>query len=323
MTKEQAQAMSQYDSTNFPPQAEPEPRGLLSKLMHGNASLLKHTKPCEQRSSAMMLRIEPSKYHEYKNSVDVGRDFNDKAIAVRGFSVWMMLYVHICSFAKAGVIFVAPLAFVVLFFDFVFVGGEMWEYAEIATFYLKFILVFLILWIPLELHAKEKIKLPWLKEQKIFELSRETGMVTLYKSRERVRFSHPFIEFDCCLSSHPTPQGFLRRRLMLVHRYGGYKHGIPLTIFSHDHASQIEFLRVWATIQQYMDISQPLPDLLMLEPWRQRDATTREYDKAHNRPVDYWTSMSDEQFKKAVDKILAEQDKQLVTMKVLDIYNPR
>ena len=60
-------------------------------------------------------------------------------------------------------------------------------------------------------------------------------------------------------------------------------------------------------IQAYMDVSQPLPDIPMNEPFRHKDSTTIAYDKAHNRKPDFWFSMNDEEFIQAATKIIEKQ----------------
>ncbi|MFT4574638.1 hypothetical protein [Marinomonas primoryensis] len=107
----------------------------------------------------------------------------------------------------------------------------------------------------------------------MFELNRTTGMVTLFK-RNKPYFTHPFIEFDCVLLSCPTRQGFLNYSLTLIHRYSDYSVGVSLGNLLGPNAMVGEYLRFWNMAQGYMDISQPLPDIMILEGARQRDPTT-------------------------------------------------
>ena len=50
-----------------------------------------------------------------------------------------------------------------------------------------------------------------------------------------------------------------------------------------------------------MDISKPLPDIPSMEPYRSMDPVTAAYDKANNRPPDYWKNMDMEKAKQMHD----------------------
>jgi len=57
----------------------------------------------------------------------------------------------------------------------------------------------------------------------------------------------------------------------------------------------------WEFLQQYMDISKPLPDVPTMEPFRDKDPVTAAWDKAHNRPPRYWREMDIGQAKRSRD----------------------
>ena len=132
-------------------------------------------------------------------------------------------------------------------------------------------------------------------------------MVTLYKGVNKVRFSHPFIEFDCVLVSAPTQQGMMRYSLVLVHRYNGSKFSVPISNLIGNGGMVIEYHRLWNTVQRYMDVSQPLPDTLVLEESREKDQTTVAFQNQKNgRKKDYWRSMTDEEYRKTTHKIIQQ-----------------
>ena len=165
--------------------------------------------------------------------------------------------------------------------------------------------------------------IPWfLKAQKQFSLNRQTGMVTLYKSNGKPRFSHAFIEFDCILVSAPSQLGLINYALYLVHRYNGYSQGIPLHGLMPNNQLVAEYHALWNMIQRYMDISQPMPDVLILEAARERDITTAKFDLAGKRghPSHYWREMSDEEFTKTLETIRDKQQKSPMVGPVLDIF---
>ncbi len=59
----------------------------------------------------------------------------------------------------------------------------------------------------------------------------------------------------------------------------------------------------WELIQQFMDISKPLPDVPELEPYRHLDPVTAEWDKQHCRPSNLYESMSNRTYSKYSDMV--------------------
>jgi hypothetical protein len=159
--------------------------------------------------------------------------------------------------------------------------------------------------------------------RKQYCLNRETSMVTLYGKNNRVIFEHPFIEFDCILASNPTHQGLVNYRLMLVHRYSHYSEGVNIGNMVGMNAPVAEYHRVWNMIQRYMDVSQPLPEIPILEPFREFDPTTVEFDKLSKREPRYWRDMTEEQFTAEVRRISVEQEEQNIPASgpVIDIFS--
>ena len=124
---------------------------------------------------------------------------------------------------------------------------------------------------------------------------RPTGMVKFRTWREET-FEAPFIEFDPYISYHVQPKGPVSYKLQLRHRYSGRQ-----TAVAEVHSTQKEELYAhWDELQRYMDVSQPLPDIPALEPYRHLDPTTAEYDAASKRqlPADYWATLDLEWWEK-------------------------
>ena len=161
---------------------------------------------------------------------------------------------------------------------------------------------------------------PFLGAVKQFELNRQTGMVTLYKGRNKVRFSHPFIEFDCVLLSSPGHQGHLNYMLTLVHRYHNYSVGVPLSTMMGANAMVGEYGRLWNMLQRYMDVSKPMPDILILEAVRELDSTTAAYDAKYPRDPFYWRNMTDDEYLAKLDKIQQLQEQDPVYGKSINIF---
>ena len=57
---------------------------------------------------------------------------------------------------------------------------------------------------------------------------------------------------------------------------------------------------LWDFIQNYMDVSRPLPDLPQYEEYRHLDPTTAEYDRLTGRNPRFWIDMDDATFKQVV-----------------------
>ncbi|NWN92384.1 DUF1761 domain-containing protein [Marinobacter adhaerens] len=124
---------------------------------------------------------------------------------------------------------------------------------------------------------------------------RPSGMVKFRTWREET-FEAPFIEFDPYISYHVQPKGPVSYKLQLRHRYSGWQ-----TAVAEVHSTQkVELYAHWDELQRYMDVSQPLPDIPALEPYRHLDPTTAEYDAAgkRGRPADYWATLDLEWWEK-------------------------
>ncbi|MDN6319900.1 MAG: hypothetical protein L0J77_09040 [Marinobacter sp.] len=124
---------------------------------------------------------------------------------------------------------------------------------------------------------------------------RPTGMVKFRTWREET-FEAPFIEFDPYISYHVQPKGPVSYKLQLRHRYTGQQTAVAEVHSS----SKVELYADWDELQRYMDVSQPLPDIPALEPYRHLDPTTAEYDAAgkRERPADYWATLDLEWWEK-------------------------
>ncbi len=121
------------------------------------------------------------------------------------------------------------------------------------------------------------------------EFNRQTGMVTIAR-RFRKPFVAPFYEFDATMEFRPGPHGSGGMALWLHHRYadceiflGGKLHPLGLT--------PEEALAFWDCLQRYMDVSQPLPELPVLEQFRHLDPVTAEYDRQSKRDPRRWRDM--------------------------------
>lgn len=125
------------------------------------------------------------------------------------------------------------------------------------------------------------LKNNWVKDKNNIIISRRTGLVTFTWDKERV--SLPFDEFDVCMPMGTRPTGSHDYYLRFVHKYSDKWFQAPA---GRDNAWEVE--QDWEYWQQYMDISRPLPDIPKMEPFRERDPVTAQWDQQHHRPKDYW-----------------------------------
>ena len=124
---------------------------------------------------------------------------------------------------------------------------------------------------------------------------RASGMVKFRIWKEET-FEAPFVEFDPYITFHVSPKGPVTHKLELRHRYTGWQTVVAAT----GHLTTTHLYAHWDELQRYMDVSQPLPDVPTLEPYRHLDPTTAEYDAAgkRGRPADYWATMDLEWWEK-------------------------
>ncbi|EPC03135.1 hypothetical protein L861_22765 [Litchfieldella anticariensis FP35 = DSM 16096] len=120
------------------------------------------------------------------------------------------------------------------------------------------------------------------------EFNRQTGMVRFAQGKKKSPLEAPFVEFDGYVE-RVVQRGGIFYRLMLVHRYSGqvFNKTSLSTIVDHHH----EVRALWDMLQRYMDVSQPMPDVPRLEPFRHLDPTTAEHDRQTGRNPRYWRDL--------------------------------
>ena len=126
--------------------------------------------------------------------------------------------------------------------------------------------------------------------------NRRDGMVRIGR-RFRSPFVAPFYEFDPVMQLQVTPHGGHDYVLWLHHRYTDTKVclGMKMHSLGLDKANLYAF---WDTLQRYMDVEQPLPDLPVLEQSRHLDPVTAAHDAAVGRPERYWRDRTLEGWKR-------------------------
>ena len=142
-------------------------------------------------------------------------------------------------------------------------------------------------------------------EDGLSEFNRQTGMVRLAQGKGK-HFEAPFVEFDAYID-RVVQKGGIFYQLVLRHRYTG-KLFTKLS-FNRLAANISEIHAVWDMLQRYMDVSQPLPDVPFLEPFRDQDQVTAEHDRAKGRDPRYWRDLDLDNWKNETLPELARQER--------------
>ncbi|RUR56589.1 hypothetical protein [Vreelandella populi] len=212
---------------------------------------------------------------------------------------------------------IARFFFIIFSHLFSFTGGGGWVFTGIAIFVSVVGTVgqlfvdepsfpFLIIGIPLTIGGIcgvatllrwlwEKYEIKFYKGNRNwsdnYAFCRRTGLI----NTEIGNFS--FYEFDAYIEMTVGTQGSQFHSFKLIHRYP-HRSRLPHTkdplefSFSVD-GSIAQLYAIWDMLQRYMDVSQPLPDVPELEPFRHLDPTTKAYDEAdkRGRPATYWRDL--------------------------------
>lgn len=228
-----------------------------------------------------------------------------------GGRFWMGLY----AFGKWGFIFmILPTLIGILSVFPLSTGLSRDDLKELTNILLLALGIPLSMWVigGLVVHKFPKL---WVKPSRgpLWEFNRQTGMVTVfdydnngeYKKNGTIgELTAPFHEFDAYLSSSPDRQGLPMNVLHLAHRYRDIHLSLAPLLHQSDDAN--EHFALWDYLQNYMDVSRPLPDIPYLEQYRHLDPTTAEHDQRTGRDPRYWIDMDNATFKTKVDDILTD-----------------
>ncbi len=136
-----------------------------------------------------------------------------------------------------------------------------------------------------------------------WELNRRTGMVKIWTYPRKLPFrkrgrpevvEERFTEFSPWISALGDRHGALYR-LEFFHRKKDIEAYVGDFLLPQRHP--VMCYAYWHFLQNYMDITKPLPDIPILEQYRHLDPVTAEYDRKTKRPDRYWRDMDDETWK--------------------------
>ncbi|AZC33975.1 hypothetical protein C4K38_6060 [Pseudomonas chlororaphis subsp. piscium] len=154
----------------------------------------------------------------------------------------------------------------------------------------------------------------WFRPPKgpLWELNRRTGLVTFFDYKHFKKDGvidevvAPFYEFDAYIVTSPDRQGLAMNGLFLIHRYRDIRINLNNLIIP-DNTTQRP-CALWDFLQNFMDVSRPLPELPLYEPYRHLDPVTAEYDRRIGRKPRYWIDMDNDTFKAKVKEMLGRID---------------
>ncbi|WP_201017199.1 hypothetical protein [Pseudomonas cichorii] len=218
---------------------------------------------------------------------------------------WLLML----AFGKGGFIVFLPISLFVHLLAVVDSRRSWWEETSdlLLSVYPVFLGIPLLLWLIGHIIVNYFPRI-WFRPPKgpLWELNRRTGLVTLFDYKrfkkdgvidERVA---PFHEFDAYMTTTPDRHGPMHG-LLLCHRYGDIQINLN-SLFCPDDMTH-KPCALWDYLQNFMDISRPLPDLPCHEPYRHLDPITAEHDRKYGRKQHYWMNMDDDTFKAKVNEM--------------------
>ncbi|MEP4466570.1 MAG: hypothetical protein ABJ022_09885, partial [Marinobacter alexandrii] len=177
----------------------------------------------------------------------------------------------------------------VFFFTFGWIGFAIWATPCTTNWLMSTGMAFLLK--PFEKSLEKRLDRTL--EDGYSEFNRITGQVRFAMGRKRF-FEAPFVEFDAYVE-RVIQHGGIFYRLMFVHRYT--QKTFNQTWLSGIEPTKGEVLALWDMLQRYMDVTEPLPDMPRLEPFRHLDPVTRDHDLKTNRNPRYWRDLDLEAWK--------------------------
>ena len=140
-----------------------------------------------------------------------------------------------------------------------------------------------------------------------WELNRRTGMVRVwhypgrFSQRKKAEITeHPFTDFEADVRAAADQYGPWYH-FDFTNRISGEAVNVG-TLIGPQRIPQ-ECRALWHFLQNYMDVSRPLPDVPFLEPHRHKDPVTAAHDKEVGRPAHYWRDMDMDTFEKKAEEM--------------------
>lgn len=144
------------------------------------------------------------------------------------------------------------------------------------------------------------------RKRLLASIRRDKGTIVFYR-KNRITHEVPFDEIETLITSMAQPNGGLPLISLVATDQRNPANWVLKALKGEgvtlgqdtDGPMGTYCLAIWWEIwQHFMDVSRPLPDIPMFEPYRHLDPTTIEWDKKHNRPPRLWRDMDLVEFQK-------------------------
>lgn len=196
------------------------------------------------------------------------------------------------SLSLIGSIFIAP----TLIISFLIMGVDMIYSMLSEPLYFLVFLPIPIWWLTnkiLDAGWSAKYSKP---DKPSFSFHRDTGMVTIRTKKHSTTL--PFREFQGCGMTVYAPNSAIKRLAFgIKHKHSMIWARMEGSLTAAYSAYPWPLAIRWELLTHYMDITRPLPDIPIFEPFRHLDPTTKEWDKKHNRPETVWLNMPEEEYR--------------------------
>ena len=318
-----------YDSTNIKRQVRTENQSFFHKLASTGEEIIPWTKPIRAISTSVYDGILPSQFEKIRNDIDRGdeQQILPTNLSFFGFegNSWLKIFMLVAGMGRVMVLWGGGCTLAACLFVLSIGLASNSNMSMLVLDASKVFLTYLILvglpglifWFYPLFHTSGRFQIKKIEDamklRKRFELNRETGMVTLFKNDGSIRYCRPFLEFDCILQTVPQ-NGVLLYQMLLKHRYSTTKYGVPISNLMTERDILMDYYRLWNMVQQFMDISQPLPDTYYFEEYREFDPTTKTYDEKEERNPRFWRDMTDKEYQDEISKIRKEQNRDNVLL---------
>ncbi|WP_122532842.1 hypothetical protein [Pseudomonas viridiflava] len=217
------------------------------------------------------------------------------------------LWVYLLQLGKVGCIIFPPILAYIHFLS-IYQSRESWQAVTLELLqevYPIFLGIPLFCWGIGHIVVNYFPKI-WFRPPKgpLWELNRRTGLVTIFDYKRHRKegvideFIAPFYEFDAYMITTRDRFGSYHG-LLLRHRYEDRQINFHSLLGPDDFKHRP--CALWDFLQNYMDVSRPIPDIPLFEAYRHLDPVTAKYDKENGRNPRYWIDMDDDTFKQRVD----------------------
>lgn len=177
--------------------------------------------------------------------------------------------------------------------------GLYWPFSIVTTPWLlaTHFIPPLVLWVTYSIEKAGWLAKHSKPDKPAFSFHRDTGMVTIRTKKHSTTL--PFREFQGCGMTVYVPNSAIKRLAFgIKHKHSMIWARMEGSMTAAYSAYPWPLSVRWELITHYMDVTRPLPDIPIFEPFRHLDPTTKEWDLKHGRPKNVWLNMTEEDYLK-------------------------